>query len=157
MKSFSNEKFLKISNLKKNDTLKSFEKSHDLKRNNFSKGKPFQSQNKFSHGFSKKNNLSEKPILKQSLFHKNISKRKNMFKKKNFVSISSYMHKRFLNHIVKSDNFECSKCVCFHCNKNDHLSYNCPFKDCSHFGTKYVWVLKTNHHGPKIKRIPNIT
>ena len=67
------------------------------------------------------------------------------------------MHKRFLNHMVKSDNFECSKCVCFHCNKNGHLSYNCPFKICSHFGTKYVWVPKTNHQGPKIKRVPNIT
>ena len=26
-----------------------------------------------------------------------------------------------------------------------------------YFGIKYVWVPKTYHQGPKIKRVPNIT
>ena len=153
---FSKEQDSKFSNLKKGCTLKSFDKSH-VSKNKFSKGKSFQSKNSFSHGFSKKNNFSEKPILKQSLFDKNISKRKNVFKKKNFVSTSSYVHKHFSNLNVKSDVFECSKCVCFHCNKNGHFSYSCPFKNSSHFETKFVWVPKTNPKGPNIKRVPNIT
>ena len=156
MKSFSKGQDSKISNLKKGCTLKSFKKLDVSKGNNFSKKKSFQRQKWSSHEFSKKNIYSEKPILKQSIFHKNISKRKNMFKKKNFVSTSSYMHKRFSNHIVKSDEFHNSKYVCYFCNKNGHLSFECPIKKCAHFGIKFVWVPKTNPQGPKIKRVPNI-
>ena len=99
--------------------------------------------------FQKKNIYSEKPILKQSLFHKNISKRKNVVKKKNFVSTSSYVHNKSSNHVVKKDALLSSKCVCFHCNKNGHFTYNCPFKKCSHFETKFAWVPKTNPKDPK--------
>lgn len=95
-------------------------------------------------------------MLKQSLFHKNISKRKNIFEKKNFVSTSSYVQKRFSNHIVESDTFYSSKRVCHFCNKNGHLSFECPIKKCAHFGMKLIWVPKTNPQGPEIKRVPNI-
>ena len=123
----------------------------------FQKNFFFQSKNSFSHRFSKRNNFCEKPILKQILFHKNISKRKNVLKKNNFVFTSSYVQKRFSNHIVESDEFHNSKCVCYFWNKSGHLSFECPIKKSAHFGMKFVWVSKTNPQGPKIKRIPNVT
>ena len=62
----------------------------------------------------------------------------------------------FSNNFEERDDFECSKCVCFHCNKNGYFSYNCPFKKGLYFETKLVWVPKTNHEGLKTKMVPNV-
>ena len=65
------------------------------------------------------------------------------------------MHRTFLHH--KNEGFHVSKCVCHYCNKIGHFISDCPIKRNAHFEAKMVWVPKTNHKGPKTKRVPNTT
>ena len=92
--------------------------------------------------------------MKQSLFQR-FSKKKINFKKNDFVTKPSYVQKSFSHYLHKNEGFHNSKCVCHCCNKIGHLSFNCPIKKIAHFGAKLIWVPKTNHKGPKTKRVPN--
>ena len=123
----------------------------NFKKNEVLKDKSFSKQKRFSNKFSKKNNDNRKPIFKQSLFHKDVSK------KKDFVIKSPFVQKYFRPNLPKNEGFHVSKCICHYCNKIGHFTGGCPIKRNMHFGAKMVWVPKTNHEGPKTKRVPNTT
>ena len=127
-----------------------------FKRDDFSKKKNFVKQNHFNKGFKKKNNIFEKSHFKQSIYYKDFSKENNFSKRNNFVNKPSYVQKSFSHYLHKNEGFHNSKCVCHFCNKIGHFISNCPIKRNVHFGAKMVWVPKTNHEGPKIKRVPKV-
>lgn len=144
-------------NIQKID-LKSKENSFQnkvFKKDDVSKKKNFVKQNHFKNEYKKKKNIFEKSYFKPSTYHKDFSKKNNFSKRNNFVANPSYMHKTFLHH--KNEGFYVTKCVCHFCNKIGHFISNCPIKRNAHFGAKLVWVPKTNHEGPKTKRVPNTT
>ena len=127
-----------------------------FKRDDFSKKKNFVKQNHFNKVFKKKNNIFEKSHFKQSIYYKDFSKKNNFSKRNNFVNKPSYVQKSFSHYLHKNEGFHNSKCVCHFCNKIVHFISNCPIKRNVHFGAKMVWVPKTNHEGPKIKRVPKV-
>ena len=126
-----------------------------FKKNKILNEKTLSKQKRFSNEFSKKNN--RKPIFKQSLFHKDISKKNNFLKKKAFVTKPHFVQKCFKPNLLKKEGFHVSKCVCHYCNKIGHFISDCPIKRNAHFEAKMVWVPKTNHEGPKTKKISSTT
>ena len=126
-----------------------------FKKDDVSKKKNFVKQNHFENESKKKKNVFEKSYFKPSIYHKKFSKKNNFSKRNDFVSKPSYVQKSFSHHLHKNEGFHNSKYVCHYCNKIGHLSFNCPIKQITHFGAKLIWVPKTNHEGPKTKRVPN--
>ncbi len=128
-----------------------------FKRNDSSKKKNFEKQNHFDMGSKKKKNIFEKSHFKQSIYYKDFSKKNNFSKRNDFVVKPPFMQKCFQPNILKKEGFHISKCICHYCNKIGHFTSDCPIKRNMHFGAKMIWVPKTNHEGPKIKRVPNTT
>ena len=106
--------------------------------------------------FQRKIILIENRFLNKVFFIR-IFQKKKISKKKDFVTKPPFMQKCFKPNLLKKEGFHVSKCICHYCNKIGHFTSDCPIKRNMHFGIKMVWVPKTNHEGPKTKRVPNTT